>query len=230
MKINQINLPKIFRELINSNKPTSRHDCPDPKTLLAFYQGKLSKRKTKKISNHLIHCSGCLEELDLIRSIKREENFLIDKILEIKGNPKEKSSFALKWALKPVPALLIFSTALIIILIMIFNPFNKEIYRGGENFIASLPSPKYLTAPKPTLIFKWPELENAQSYYFEIFDETLFPLWRAGPLTTNRIIIPSEILQKIEANQRYFWVVSAQLKDGTRIESPLTPFKLKTSN
>lgn len=230
MKFNRRNLPEIFQNFINSSKPSSRQDCPDPKILLAFYQGKLSKRKTKKVTNHLMNCSSCLMELDLIRSIKGEENFLINEMLKIKGAPKEKSSLSLRWILKPFPALVTLSTALIIVLLIIINPFKKEIYRGGENIISSLPSPEYLSVPEPTLIFKWPKPENAQSYYFEIFDETLYPLWRTGPLTTNRIILPSEILQKIKPNKRYFWVVSVILKNGTRIESPLTSFELKTPN
>jgi hypothetical protein len=118
------------------------------------------------------------------------------------------------------------SLTLLAILVLLINPFKTKIYRGYEEFITNLPHPEYLTSPLPTLIFKWPEVENVQSYYFELYDETLYPVWRTGPLTTNRLTLPREILNKMQPKKRYFWIVIALFPDGTRVESPLTPFEL----
>jgi len=228
MKINRESLLKITRDIINKNRPSSRKRCPTPEILLSFYQGKLSKRKAKKIIDHLLSCPGCLEELELIRSIKGSEDFLIKEISKLTENKKESHSSLLKkiWLLKPFPAMIGMSLALLLVIVVLINPFKTKTYRGYEEFITNLPHPEYNISPLPTLIFKWPEVEKAQSYYFELFDETLYPIWRTGPLTTNRLTLPSEILSKIESKKRYFWVVTALLPDGTRVESPLTPFEL----
>ncbi|MFX0137409.1 MAG: hypothetical protein ACFFDN_27465, partial [Candidatus Hodarchaeota archaeon] len=150
---------------------------------------------------------------------KREDSIL-------KHPTSNSFSSRIKWGY----AILIASCILVFSMTTIFfltTKVENSKYRGSSfNQIELIrPTKKMLT--ESTLVFEWKDVQGADYYVFEIFDETLYPIWTSDRIYVNSIILESKTSHRLESNKSYYWMVTAFSQSGTKRESILKEFQLR---
>ena len=77
------------------------------------------------------------------------------------------------------------------------------------------------------LRFNWEKIPNTIHYSIEIFDSTLYPIWKREKILLNQIDTLQELIKELDEGQTYFWMVTAFLSNGDKIESQLEKFTIK---
>jgi len=231
MKISLKDLKRIYRDFIIEKTPPSRKNCPPQENLLKFSRSKLSEKQKSKIIDHITQCSYCVQEFKFtLQILKDEKNFIeeIGKVLRAKGDPliarRNKKIFfpILSW--KYVS--LFIGSIIIIFTVIIFTNLEKREYRGPnlrQIYLIEPVNKKYSRSP---LIFKWGSVKRSEYYVLELFDQTLYPVWKSQRIFKNQVILPLEIATKLKENKTYFWMVTASLHQGGKIESRLEKFTI----
>jgi len=240
MKIKHNDLKKLYKAYIMDHIPQSRKDCPHPKEIINFFRLKLSENKKIKLIDHITTCCYCAQEFDFILQTLREQEKLNEEIANLLRSKNFKKELE-KRLKRDVPKLaklkriffpvlswkyiLPFLMAAIIISVFIIFQKPEEIgYRDEYIPQINLIEPingKYI---KFSSVFKWTEIKNSAYYILEIFDETLYPVWESDKILKNHLILPKEEAKKLIKNKSYFWMVTAFLSDGKKIESNLEEF------
>jgi len=236
MKLNNRNLRELYQADIEDKIPLTRKFCPSPRGMLLLFRSKKSEEKKTKIVDHITKCYYCSKEFEFITEALRYEkkiNQIAEElILKRKKNSVLKSPkfkfipFQFKWGYASLIAstLLVFSLAVIFI---VSTKFENTKYRGStQNQVRFSKSTKKILT-KSALNFEWEHVKEADYYVFEIYDESLYPIWTSGKITKNSIILPSEASLKLEDNGTYYLMVTAFLQNGSKNESALTEFQFK---
>lgn len=226
MKLNNHSLRQVFLLNISENKPNSRKQCPSPKEMLRLFRAKKSKKTKAWLIDHVSHCCDCANEFEIILNALRFEkdmNQVTKRYLESKKIKVLPSRVSLRFTsiLAGISIACIFVTLLII-----SNTFDGTKYRDsypiGINII--LPKEKIITGS--SLFFQWEKIQDSEYYIFELYDETLYQIWRSNKIQENKLKIPQEVLSRLKKNKRYYWMISAFFSNGRNIESPLKEFLL----
>ena len=88
------------------------------------------------------------------------------------------------------------------------------------------PKPKKVCRPS-SLEFRWQEVESTEYYVVEIFDSSLKRVWESDRVRGRRYIPPQKLKILLTAPGSYFWSATAVLRNGARIESVMTEFRIK---
>jgi len=129
---------------------------------------------------------------------------------------------AWKYATVLIPTILLISFAIT----FLFKTSERSQLRGkSNNYIKLEPTINKMT-PKE-INFRWSEIPTSEYYVLEIFDKTLYPLWQSNKIIKNKASPPMELLNRLSRDESYFWMVTAFLPDGTKIESSLADFTIK---
>jgi len=80
------------------------------------------------------------------------------------------------------------------------------------------------TIGRDGLTFKWTSGPDVRSCRLEIYDRSLEPVYRSGPLDANAYSLPAGALAGIRKDEVYFWKVVATLKDEQPVESEFAKF------
>jgi len=231
MKISFKDLKRIYRDFIMEKTPLSRKDCPPQEDLIKFSRSKLSEKQKSKIIDHITQCSYCVQEFKFILQILKDEKNLIEeigKVLRAKGDPlitrRNKKIFfpILSW--KYVS--LFIGAIIIIFTVIIFTNLEKREYRGPNLRQIYLIEPVNKKYSKSSLIFKWDSVKSSEYYVLELFDQTLYPVWKSQRIFKTQVALPREIANRLKENKTYFWMVTAFLHQGGKIESRLEKFTL----
>lgn len=242
MKINYKDLQKQYKAYIRENSILSRKNCPSIKKFINFFKSKMSEKQKTKIIDHVTNCYFCAQEFEFIFQILRyvlKLNEEIASVLRSKNDRKTikkvaKSNISNQRKKQKIffPMLswkytsLIIGTAIIIsALIILYNSGKKE-YRGINHNQLYLIEPVDGKYSKSLLLFKWNKFKGSDYYILELFDETLFPIWKSNKIFKNHIILPNEIAKSLNENKTYFWIATAFLPNGRKIESEIGEFTL----
>jgi hypothetical protein len=109
----------------------------------------------------------------------------------------------------------------------IFLLKKPEVYRSEYSAQVKLLQPVNEKISRPSLIFRWKNVERSEYYVLELFDKTLAPIWESEKIETNELALPGEIAESLAVNETYFWMVSASLPGGEKISSRLEEFIIK---
>lgn len=235
MKIKLSELRKLYQEYLQETQSQSREICPSPETLLKYSRSKLSKKERSKITNHIARCNSCAQEFKIIYEILDQEQALNQKIaeqLELKGiKSRRKTKLKIKELVRLNRRIvLVFATSLLLAVIatVFFLRFPiKHDYRGAQLNRINLIHPIEGTHLLSKLSFDWTEVPSADYYVLEIFNEELYPAWKSGKLSQDKFIPPPELIELFEYNKTYFWMVTAFLQSGNKVESRLRSFIVK---
>ena len=242
LKINLKELRNIYSAYISKKIPISRKNCPPLRKIIFFFNKRTSEKQKTKLLAHITNCYFCAREFQLILNILRNEKklkseletLLFPKIsnLSIIKPIKEKS---FKIQEKEKPLILIFNwkylclfigTVTIVLSVVFFkNQINKEI-RGIDSQQIHLLEPLNGEHSKSQLMFKWNEFKGSNYYLLEIFDDSLFPVWKSNKIISSFSFLPDKIVQNLRCNKAYFWMVTAFLPNGNKVESNLQKFIL----
>ncbi|UCC40681.1 MAG: hypothetical protein JSV96_04340, partial [Candidatus Aminicenantes bacterium] len=103
---------------------------------------------------------------------------------------------------------------------------EKREYRGTNSKQIHLIEPINKKCSKSSLIFKWNFVKNSEYYVLELFDDTLYPVWKSQKIFKAQATLPLEISNRLKKDKAYFWMVIAFLNHGKKIESRLEKFTL----
>lgn len=231
MKISSKDLKHLYRDFIMEKTPLSRKNCPPKEDLIKFSRSKLSEKQNLKIIDHITRCSYCIQAFEFILQTLRDEKNLIkeiDNVLQSEGDAlfwrRRQKIFFPKLSWKYLS--LLFGTIIIIFAFIIFTTLEKREYRGTNLKQIHLIEPINKKYSKSSLTFKWNFVKNSEYYIFELFDQTLYPVWKSQKIIKTQVILPPEIANKLKENNAYFWMVTAFLHKGDKIESRLEKFTL----
>lgn len=249
MKINNKDLQRLYKDYIRQKSPSSRKNCPPLKKIINFFNSKSLEKQKFKIIDHITTCSYCLQEFEFILQTLRyklkinEEisDFLnTEKVIStirkksdilVSDLKKRQSPFFPKLSWKYGSLLLGGVAAAIILIIIFFKPDIiripvKNQQRSETITQIKLIEPigaKYSTS---SLSFKWRKLNDSDYYILELFDESLIPVWKSEKILKNHYTLPKNAIKNLDENKVYFWMVTAFLSNGKKIESTLEEFTL----
>lgn len=242
MKKNNKDLQLFYKDHAMEQVPLSQKACPNAKELVNFFRAKLSKKRVDKIVDHITNCRCCAQEFECILSISREEKKFVEEIgkivqFETDGAALKKRfdkiHMTKKKFIKPIflklmwkYAFIFFGVAIFLSVFIIFKSTEKIEYRGENPYKLYLIEPKDSQYAKLPLLFKWNKVKDSNYYVLELFDETLYPVWKSDNIFENNIFLPKEIANNMIKNKVYFWMVTACLFDGKKVESEMGQFKL----
>lgn len=245
MKIKHKDLQNIYKTYLLEKTPSSRKNCPSPEDILDFLRKKLSKNKTTKLLNHIANCYYCAQELDYAKNILKYENKLNEEISQVIQSFQKKECtlqdihhwkfriknrlrlFAMTRRLKYATVFAGAAVLLCIITAFLLKSSRTIDYRSTGTSQIQLSEPIYNSSAQLPLTFRWSSIPESDYYILELFDETLYPVWKKEGLSENQLSLPKDIYMKLQKNKPYFWMVTAFLHNGKKIESSLKEFFIK---
>lgn len=245
MKISLKDLQELYKASISKRARSLRQDCPSKGEIIRLFRLKVSEKQKTKIIDHLTECPLCLEEFEFLLETQRYIKKLDLKIKQLiesrksQSEDKKENIFSSKGkrvlAFFPRFSWIYASLAAGAVLILLAASFffvkiktsEKQQYRSIQQHRIYLIAPVNQSYLKSTLIFKWSEAKGSDYYIVEIFDETLFPFWKSSQIPYNYLIPSKSLLTNFKVNKTYFWMVTAFLSDGKKVESRLEEFKIR---
>jgi hypothetical protein len=227
MKPENDDLKTIYRAYAASRTSLDRKRCPSVQAIADSFDPRASRRKKKRIIDHLSECSYCREEFELyfrLQSIPGDAG-------QAPVNPEAADDFSPTARLAAFPiwryAALVLGFGLIISILMIFfRGWELSEVQRTEGPSVVLVSPVAAQAALKELAFRWKEFPSAQYYILELFDEALLPVWVSLPLQDRRLTLPDDIGRKIRPGRSYFWMVTAYSGQAKIGESSLASFRI----
>jgi len=229
MKISHKDLKELYRDYLEDKAPVSTSKCPSPQDMTALIRSENSKKGSAQIIDHIFECTSCREEFEFaLETIREEKKFIHDlstivqeRLLVKKTKTGQLFPLRLSWLYS-----LLLIIGIFMITFLVKNISEERKYRGGDSHTVMLLSPKKKTSPRKQLKFIWRHIQNSDYYILEIFDESLYPIWKSDKITANHAVIPETIANKLKEQKTHFWMVTAFLADGKTIESRLQNFKI----
>jgi hypothetical protein len=230
IKIDHNELKKLYKAYVAEKTPQKKKDCPSPKSIFSLFKTDTSDNKRNQTLNHVLNCSHCSRDLQFISSTLREQKKLINDIEEtiestrtsnVKAKRPNSFFFNLSW--KYAYFLI---GAVIIVGLIVLNIPTKDVYRGTNLQSIRLFSPLGQHYSKSDLLFEWEMVENLDYFILEIFDESLYPIWKSEKISINHLSLPSDALEKLAPNKVYYWEVKAFMTKDRIIESQLQKFEI----
>jgi len=230
MKIDHEALRKLYDAYLSDNTAQSRKDCPSPDAISSIFQSSTSESKRNEILAHVLDCSHCAKDFQLILSVLREKREFINNIKDIlkstEKSRKEEDGFKSLFYRFSWKYAFILLSVLICVVVLILNIPNKITFRGTNNEAIELISPLDVYHSKSSLLFAWEMVENADYFILEIFNDSLYPVWESEKTTVNQMYLPSDVQAKFISNKTYYWLVTAYFPNDRILESHLQKFVL----
>jgi hypothetical protein len=230
MKIDHEEMKKLYEVYIAEKTSQKRKDCPSPELIFSLFQPNTSESIRNEILAHVLKCSHCTKDFQFILSTLREEKIFINDLEGVlksarKVHKKEQGSKSFLFRLSWKYAFFLIGAVIIAVVFMLNLP-NEHVYRGTNHKSIRLISPLDQYNLKSNLLFEWAMVEDADYFILEIFDESLYPIWKSEKITANRRNLPSYALAKLNPNNVYYWVVTAFMPNDRILESQLQKFEL----
>jgi hypothetical protein len=244
MKITHNDLKMAYKSHIQRCVPLSRKECPSAEAILQILEKPVSAKKKGKVIDHIVKCAYCLLKFELLLNLIRDENEIANEISMLlkeesrwTKSPWRRPKVLVKvpglftqrhspWRLAAVSMVLLIIAGLFLISIRpILKPTLDE-ERGKMRDQVRLLSPTRGQTQELPLVFRWQKVKGAEHYQLEIFDGSLRLLWRSSQMTDYSYELPLDVVEKVEENKIYFWMITALFPDGMKKESPLERFIL----
>jgi hypothetical protein len=232
MKINQSDLGKIYTNYLKDRIAVSSELCPSNENLFLWLRSKLPKREKNKITDHLVKCYDCAQEVQWLMDRIRKENGIVYEIKNyIDANYAEQPRKTRVPARRLSWKIISFAFALVLLAAVstfsVFNFSSRSGLRGGATSPIILVSPVDKSCDANELKFVWKGLPNVKYYFVEVFDTSLAHLWRSDAVSLREVIPSKDLLQKLIPKETYFWMVTGVLTSETKAKSKLKEFKIR---
>jgi len=244
MKINLEVLRRLYTSYIADFTQKSRENCPSPEILTACLRGQASKKKKNWMTEHISRCSYCMEEFQFILEIHRDEKKLIQKIAHLfdshsKKRKSEKKTLKNPDVLKkkaPFPFLqkkwnrAFFAAGAVLIvagslaLYFLIHGGLGQKFRGTNIDHIKLIKPAHNKNTRAPIVFQWRKMINTEYYILELFDDTLFPIWKSWKIPENKLELPQDITESLSSGKSYYWFITGFFPGDRKIESSLEHF------
>ena len=228
MKINLEVLRRLYTSYIADFTKRSRENCPSPEILSECLRGQASKKKKNRMTEHISRCSYCMEEFQFILEIHRNEKKLIQKIAPLVDSHSKKRI--------PFPFLhttwnrAFFAAGAVLIVVgglafyfLIQGGLGQK-FRGKDIDHIKLIKPVHNKSTRAPVVFQWRKMINADYYILELFDNTLFPIWKSWKIPENKLELPPDIIESLSSGKSYYWFITGFFPGDRKIESSLEQF------
>jgi hypothetical protein len=233
MKIRLDELRERYVSCIADRTPRKRECCPSPEIFTSCLRGSASKKQKNRLLDHLTCCSYCLDEFQFVLATLRQEKKLNSEI-DRRLSSQDSMSFSLRESFKlllsrkkALTAALAAASLTIVaggLYLILHEPLR---FRTPMQSSIKLIQPVNQKVSKTSLFFRWREKDGADHYIVELFDETLYPLWKSPRLYGDTAQFPPQLANRLIPGRTYFWLVSGFTAQGQKVESPLKPFQIK---
>jgi hypothetical protein len=226
MKIDTAGLKLLFQAQVRQKQSGSRDDCPRPEKIVGLLRSEVSRKKAANIIDHISRCPGCAGELEFLLDVFRHEETFIQETkewLDEQRIPVQRSySPRFSWRTASVLAGSVLIVLAVLTIVILRVP---EKYRAGSLAKIVLLQPVGEKMSRSSLVFRWQDVLGSEYYVLELFDEGLQPIWKSEKISQNRLIPPSDLLNRLLAKRPYFWMVTA-FSGGEKTVSSLEEFTL----
>lgn len=232
MKINQSDLGKIYTNYLKDRRAASSELCPSNENLLLWLRSKLPKREKNKITDHIIKCYDCAQEVQWLMDRIRKENGIVYEIKNyIDANYAEQPRKTRVPARRLSWKIISFASALVLLAaittLSIFNFSSRSDLPRGVSSGIIIVSPINKSCEVNELKFVWKSQPYVKYCFVEIFDSSLALLWRSNAVFQPLVTPPNDLLQKLIPEETYFWMVTSVFEGGNKVKSRLIEFRMK---
>jgi hypothetical protein len=213
----------------------SKKKCPSAALLMKLARGAVRSGQRERLIRHLGICPGCAREYSSIFKIVREEKRFVREAAKIRkaaaaaGGERTgrwQSLPALSWRSGLAAALIVCMAAAGTIFLTRSLRTTSELRSGSIYKLKTIaPIKKAYAADK--IVFKWETLDTSDYYMVELFDWEMRLVWKSPRIDGPNLGLPAETAGKIQEEGRYFWMVTAFLTGGGKVESDLSEFFVK---
>ncbi len=244
MKINLTVLRRLYASSIADFTQMNRENCLSPEILIECLRGQASKKNKNRMIEHISHCSYCMEEFQFILEIHRNEKKLIQKMAPLfdshsKKNKAEKKTQKNSDVLKKISSFpfphktwnrAFFAAGAVLIvagglaLYFLIPGGLGEKFRGANIDHIKLIKPVHNKNTRAPVVFQWRKMINADYYILELFDNTLFPIWKSWKIPGNKLELPRDIMENLSSGESYYWFITGFFPGDRKIESSLEQF------
>jgi len=229
MKLNNEEIKSLYKGYVSRPKRKESTRCPSLRHLLLFFRIGGSTRKKMKLVDHLSNCADCFHGFNIILNLRRDQEdfahsvsrivLTYDPTYKATDLPPRGISFA------RLSSALVGVSLVFISLVIIFNSWKlTQVTRTGirpVRIIQPISAHKYPSL----LLFKWQNMEGADSYVLELFNDQLMPIWQSPRLQTVQISLPDNIYRQLDVNREYYWMITAYYQKAKLGESELMSLK-----
>jgi hypothetical protein len=221
MKLNNNDLREILLTNMKESILKTRKKCPSPNQLLLLFRAKRAEKKKTKIIDHITNCYHCAHEFGFIlRALRYERtlNHTAEKLIQTKTKMVSPSRFSWKTSYAIVG---IFIVCVFITHFITSRTASNDNHRTPIHAQIALILPQEKSIPKSSLYFRWDNIEDSEYYTLELYDETLYQIWKSNKISDSNFELTEDTLSRMEVNKTYFWMVTAFFPNGRKIESQL---------
>jgi hypothetical protein len=228
--MNNERLRELYGAYTTSQRPFHRRDCPSPRELVGSFEPSYSRRRQRRIVDHMSECPDCREEFMILIGMQRSE--ASEQDLPAQGrrdhryskddSPRRYGSFA--W--QTVAVMIGIGLALSSYLIVIQQNNPSGIQRANASTISLLAPRTGQTITRQPL-FRWERNSKAEYYILELFDAQMMPTWSSARIRGHRLILPPEVASSLIPGGTYYWMVTGFTLDSERLESGLSLFRVQ---
>ncbi|MBN2366953.1 MAG: zf-HC2 domain-containing protein [Calditrichaeota bacterium] len=242
-----LHLTAIVQYPSMARRGENKAECLNEIQLLDYLENHLSGSARREITDHLVECPDCMDELisleKFLNDLKSENllpvrNEISSKIeryfQKIKSEFQDKIT-GTRW-LFHIPRPVYYAAATIILLIILVGVLDHQQFIPNATFqtrepavIQNMPPIQLLSPSDRSTInseiieFSWTQVPNTDSYNILLLSEQGDIIWEEN--TPNiKLRLPPEI--HLKSSTTYFWQVECLLEHGGSIVSDMASFRL----
>jgi hypothetical protein len=232
MKIDLDQLRILYQGHVATRRPPNQRRCPSSWVMAGAFDPSLSRKKRRKIADHISKCPYCREEFVMLLEAQRREREQGMAGEYIVTSPTHRAPAQVKWpcALTRIwqSALILIGLCLAISSVFLIIQQNRQpgVPRASAPAIRLIsPKADQVLASRP--VFRWQNNPACTAYILEIFDEVMLPLWSSEKIHDAEFLLPPEVFMKLVPGRDYYWMVTGFSTDLSTKESSLCRFILR---
>ncbi len=222
--------------------------CPPKDEIIRFFEETAAEGDGGSFPDHTRSCPECRAVFEAVREIRSQSPGILGgfegldlgsrearsrlreearrEILRLRRDRRPKRLNAFRWLGIPAAGAAMALLAIFVVVPNIGTHRTNALERNGSPLEIGLLRPRG-AVPASALTFAWTRQPEARSYRLEIYDRTLEPVYRSGPLDGDAFSLPGDAAALIRRNEVYFWKIVADFKDGPAIQSEFAKFILQ---
>lgn len=222
--------------------------CPSKNKIIRFFEETASEEEGRKVLAHVLTCPECLAVFEAAKEIRSQSQRILqgldgpdfrsretrDRLRNMAGQEirllrrdrRLKRRNALRWIGIPAAGAATVLLTIFVIAPAIRTHRESALERNLSLLKIDLLQPKG-TIPASALRFKWTSQPEIQSYRLEIYDYSLELVYQSGPVLSDNLTLPANVMTTILKDRIYFWKIVGNLKDNQTIESEFARLMLQ---
>lgn len=200
--------------------PPAPESCPPAESILAAVRGELPPAELRDVIAHLAACPACAEDWRL--AVALEQPMAEDPAAE--ASPETTPWRARKSRLTVWFASAAAAAALLVSGLLWRMPDPTSGMRGGSQTIQLT---HVDTVSRKACLLRWTKVPDATTYDLKVVVQDGPPVEQVRGLTEPQHQVPTFLLKDIPAGAAVTWRVTAHLRNGQHLASPLDTFVLR---